>query len=92
MTAGLPPRDDAGRDARADAFLHGVTEGITGFGPAQPDSPMVPVGSKIPRDQHERLRWLAYRRHTTVSAIIAGYVGRLLPGEDMTGYAPADPS
>jgi hypothetical protein len=33
-----------------------------------------PVGTRLPETTYEALRWLAYKRHTTVSAIIAGYV------------------
>ncbi len=47
---------------------------------------MVPIGSKVPVATHEQLRWLAYKQRTTVSAIVAGYVARCLPGEDFTGY------
>jgi hypothetical protein len=33
-----------------------------------------PAGTKLPQATYESLRWLAYKRHTTVSALIASYV------------------
>ena len=46
------------------------------------------VAAKVPKDTHDRLRWLAYMRDTTVSAIIAGYIGRCLAEEDFSRYQP----
>lgn len=52
---------------------------------------MKAVGSKIPDDQYEKLRWLAYREHTTVSAIVARYIEEGLRTADLGAYPP-DPS
>ena len=48
----------------------------------------VPAGTKLPKGTYEVLRWLAYRRHSTISAIIASYVARCVINEDLTGYEP----
>jgi hypothetical protein len=46
------------------------------------------VGAKIPRQQQEQLRYLAFAGGdgTTVSSIIAGYIDAGLEGEDLSGY------
>jgi hypothetical protein len=49
---------------------------------------MVPAGTKLPAETYEKLRWLAYRKRTTISAIIASYVARGVDQEDMTGFVP----
>lgn len=51
-------------------------------------SKLVPAGTRIPESTYEALRWLAYRRHTTVSAIIAFYVERCIAEENLTGFIP----
>jgi hypothetical protein len=54
------------------------------------DEKLVPIGSKVPKFVHDRLRWLAYTRNTTVSAIVAEYVELALAREDFTRYQPPD--
>lgn len=45
------------------------------------------IGAKVPEDHYERLRWLAYRKHTTISAIVAAYVELCLNLEqDLRNY------
>jgi predicted DNA-binding protein len=51
----------------------------------------VPAGTRLPYETYEALRWLAYKRHTTVSAIIAEYVERCLAGEDLTRFVLPEP-
>lgn len=49
---------------------------------------LLPVGSKVPQEEYDRLRWLAYMNETTVSSIIAGYISKGMEGEDFTQYQP----
>lgn len=51
---------------------------------------MKSIGSKVPEDSFEKLRWLAYTRRTTVSAIVAAYVEKALAQEDLTSYQPLE--
>lgn len=53
-------------------------------------TPLRPIGVRVPEDHYEALRWLAYSRHTTVSALVASYVEDRLASEDMTGYTPLE--
>ena len=50
---------------------------------------LVPAGTKLPVGTYDALRWLAYRRRTTVSALIASYVERCLLDEDLRGFVPS---
>lgn len=50
------------------------------------------IGAKVPEDYYEKLRWLAYRKHTTISAIVAAYVELCLNLEvDLKDY-PGNPA
>ena len=51
---------------------------------------LVPVGSKVPRETYDRLRWLAYMGDTTVSAIVAEYIAHCIADEDFSRYQPPD--
>lgn len=51
---------------------------------------LVPIGSKVPKDAYDRLRWLAYMRDSTVSAIVAEYIAKGIAQEDFTRYQPPD--
>lgn len=51
---------------------------------------LVPIGSKVPKETWNRLRWLAYMGDTTVSAIVAAYIERCLAEEDFSRYRPPD--
>lgn len=51
---------------------------------------MTAAGTKLPQADYEALRWLAYKRHTTVSALIAAYVKAGLATEDLNGYIPPE--
>lgn len=51
---------------------------------------LVPVGSKVPKETRDKLRWLAYMNDTTVSAIIAEYVAKCIVEEDFTAYQPSN--
>lgn len=51
---------------------------------------LVPIGTKVPKDTHDRLRWLAYMKDTTVSAIVAEYIASCIQGEDFSRYQPPD--
>lgn len=48
------------------------------------------VATRVPPERVDRLRWLAYRGRTTVSAIASRYIEEGLEKEDFTGYSPPD--
>ena len=51
---------------------------------------LVTVGSKVTKETYNQLRWLAYMRDSTVSAIVAGYIERCMVDEDFSRYQPPD--